>query len=120
MPMIPSYPLGIKNKQETHLSPYQVNDKCIETCIYMYEDVCDVLLSICYDYFLNTYMCIYNYKHHNIYMFYHQGEAIRQLQGIFLVRCPTLEAILDQDWFLKQIDSCKARFVVGIDIESLP
>jgi hypothetical protein len=38
------------------------------------------------------------------------GEGTLALQGIHLVRVPTLEPILDHDWFLKQIDSCEAWF----------
>ena len=34
------------------------------------------------------------------------GDATRQLHGLFLVRCPTFEAVLDPAWFLKQIDAC--------------
>ena len=34
------------------------------------------------------------------------GDATRQLHGLFLVRCPTFEAVLDPEWFLKQIDAC--------------
>lgn len=38
------------------------------------------------------------------------GEDTLALQGTHLVRVPTLEPILDHDWFLKQIDACEARF----------
>ena len=34
------------------------------------------------------------------------GEATRALHGLFIVRCPTFEAVLDPDWFLKHIDAC--------------
>ena len=37
------------------------------------------------------------------------GEAIRRLQGIVLVRCPTLEAIQHHDWFLRQIAEAERR-----------
>ena len=37
------------------------------------------------------------------------GEVTLKLQGLFLVRCPTLEPILDHDWFVRKIDEAERR-----------
>jgi hypothetical protein len=37
------------------------------------------------------------------------GEAIRRLEGIVLVRCATCDAVLDHDWFLKKIADAERR-----------
>lgn len=37
------------------------------------------------------------------------GEATRRLQGVCLVRVPTMLPILNQDWFLEQIARCEER-----------
>jgi hypothetical protein len=41
------------------------------------------------------------------------GEAICQLQGVFLVRVPTLEVILDHSWFFRHIEQCEQIFSSG-------
>ena len=35
------------------------------------------------------------------------GEETVKLQGVFLVRTPTLCPILDVEWFLKKIEECE-------------
>ena len=41
------------------------------------------------------------------------GEATLGLQGVHLVRVPTILPILDHDWFLKQITKCEAAKAKG-------
>lgn len=38
------------------------------------------------------------------------GKEIQQLQGLHLIRVPTIEPIFNQDWFLEQIDMARAKF----------
>ena len=38
------------------------------------------------------------------------GEEIQQMQGLHLIRVPTIEPILNPDWFLIQIDKARARY----------
>eukprot|EP00615_Pteridomonas_danica_P010637 CAMPEP_0114333264 /NCGR_PEP_ID=MMETSP0101-20121206/3654_1 /TAXON_ID=38822 ORGANISM="Pteridomonas danica, Strain PT" /NCGR_SAMPLE_ID=MMETSP0101 /ASSEMBLY_ACC=CAM_ASM_000211 /LENGTH=353 /DNA_ID=CAMNT_0001464255 /DNA_START=41 /DNA_END=1102 /DNA_ORIENTATION=- len=46
------------------------------------------------------------------------GESIRRLQGLYLVRVPTFEAILDQNWFLDKITQCEQKLQTsGAQIE---
>jgi hypothetical protein len=40
------------------------------------------------------------------------GKEIQQMQGLHLIRVPTIEAILNPDWFLQQIDQARARYAV--------
>lgn len=39
------------------------------------------------------------------------GKEIQELQGTHLVRVPTVDAVLDKDWFLKQIDLCEKNIL---------
>ena len=39
------------------------------------------------------------------------GTATLKLHGINLVKVPTYEAVLDEDWFLKQIEACEKQLL---------
>jgi hypothetical protein len=43
------------------------------------------------------------------------GEEIQQMQGVHLVRVPTIEPILNPDWFLIQIDKARARYAIDAE-----
>ena len=38
------------------------------------------------------------------------GDEILKLHQVHLVRVPTYEAILDENWFLKEIEKCEKAF----------
>lgn len=38
------------------------------------------------------------------------GQATRALHGVHLVRVPTIAPIMDERWFLDQIDRCEVAF----------
>lgn len=41
------------------------------------------------------------------------GSEILQMQGLHLIRVPTIEPILNRDWFLEQIDQARARYAAA-------
>jgi hypothetical protein len=40
------------------------------------------------------------------------GKEVQQMQGLHLIRVPTIEPILNPDWFLLQIDRARARYAI--------
>ena len=48
------------------------------------------------------------------------GAATRALHGVCVCKCPTFEAVLDPQWFLRQIDAAERTHASAPPVRMLP